>query len=253
MTRHPCIYISVSITAAICVLYLSRFTEARLSTGLIATPHAPRGLWSRNALPSLSALSASLSDISLCLIKPSKCCLHSTISSTRGSGTPIPCNPYWICPIRTSLIELYRSILTRYTIRDLKRRERAARFAALRPEYHAPLTDFNTTIINKPIEELVEDVHNGVLSPLEVLLTYGKVAVKAHEKTNCITELLLPEAEEWATSEVNLQGPLAGIPVSLKDSIQVKGFDISLGYARLAAKPYEKDGPMVRLLKDAGK
>jgi len=95
-------------------------------------------------------------------------------------------------------------------------------------------------------------VQQGVLSPLDVLRTYGKVAVRAHEKTNCVTELLLPEAEEWATSEVNLKGPLAGVPVSLKDSVQVRGFDISLGYARLAGKPYEQDGPMVKLLKDAG-
>lgn len=145
-----------------------------------------------------------------------------------------------------------RSILTRYTIRNLKRRERAARFAALSPEYRAPLSDLNRSIINKPIEELVQDVQQGVLSPLDVLRTYGKVAVRAHEKTNCVTELLLPEAEEWAASEVNLKGPLAGVPVSLKDSVQVKGFDISLGYARLAGKPYEQDGPMVKLLKDAG-
>ncbi|KAL2222342.1 acetamidase [Thermoascus aurantiacus ATCC 26904] len=137
-------------------------------------------------------------------------------------------------------------------IRNLKRRERAARFAALSPEYRAPLSDLNRSIINKPIEELVQDVQQGVLSPLDVLRTYGKVAVRAHEKTNCVTELLLPEAEEWATSEVNLKGPLAGVPVSLKDSVQVKGFDISLGYARLAGKPYEQDGPMVKLLKDAG-
>lgn len=98
----------------------------------------------------------------------------------------------------------------------------------------------------------MQDVQKGVLSPIEVLRTYGKVAVKAHEKTNCVTELLLPEAEEWATSEVNLKGPLAGIPVSLKDSLQVKGFDITLGYSKLAGKPYQEDGAVVKLLKDAG-
>lgn len=62
----------------------------------------------------------------------------------------------------------------------------------------------------------------------------------------------MPEAETWVQEEVNLKGPLAGVPVSLKDSVQVKGFDISLGYARLAGKPYREDGAMVRLLKDAG-
>lgn len=54
------------------------------------------------------------------------------------------------------------------------------------------------------------------------------------------------------TNECNLKGPLAGIPVSLKDTVQVKGFDISVGFSTHTGKPYAEDGPMVRLLKDAG-
>ncbi|EAW10953.1 putative acetamidase [Aspergillus clavatus NRRL 1] len=137
-------------------------------------------------------------------------------------------------------------------VRDLKRKERTARFASLPPDYHTALSATDRTIINKPIEELVESVHNSTLSSTDVLRTYGKVAIKAQERTNCVTELLLPEAETWVQSEVNLAGPLAGIPVSLKDSIQVKGFDTSVGYARMAGKPALDDGPMVKLLKDAG-
>jgi Asp-tRNA(Asn)/Glu-tRNA(Gln) amidotransferase A subunit family amidase len=95
-------------------------------------------------------------------------------------------------------------------------------------------------------------VHKQVTSPVDILRAYGKVAIKAHEKTNCVTEILFPEAEEWAEKEVNLKGPLAGIPVSLKDSIQVKGFDISVGYSRNVGKPYAEDGSMVKILKDAG-
>ncbi|OOF90989.1 hypothetical protein ASPCADRAFT_211577 [Aspergillus carbonarius ITEM 5010] len=137
-------------------------------------------------------------------------------------------------------------------IRDLKRRERAARFASLSPDYHAPFSAIDKAILNKPIEDLVYEVQNDALAPIDVLRTYGKVAVKAHEKTNCVTELLLPEAESWVQSEVNLKGPLAGVPISLKDSVQVKGFDITLGYTKLACKPYKEDGPMAKLLKDAG-
>jgi Asp-tRNA(Asn)/Glu-tRNA(Gln) amidotransferase A subunit family amidase len=98
----------------------------------------------------------------------------------------------------------------------------------------------------------VQDVQKQVTKPVDILRAYGKVAIKAHEKTNCLTEILFPEAEGWAEREINLKGPLAGIPVSLKDSIQVKGFDISVGYSRNVGKPYAEDGPMVKLLKDAG-
>lgn len=119
--------------------------------------------------------------------------------------------------------------------------------------YLTPLSADERTILGKPIQELVQDVHKQITSPVDILRAYGKVTVKAQEKTNCVTEILFPEAEQWAQNEVNLKGPLAGIPVSLKDSIQVGGFDISVGYSKHTGKPYAKDGAMVRMLKDAGK
>ncbi|OOQ88091.1 putative acetamidase [Penicillium brasilianum] len=137
-------------------------------------------------------------------------------------------------------------------VRNQKQAERAARFASLPYPYHLNFTDADKKIIDQPIEELVRDVQESTTSPLTVLQAYGKVAVKAQERTNCITELLLPEAESWLESEINLKGPLAGIPVSLKDSVQVKGFDTTLGYSALANQPFQEDGPMTRLLKDAG-
>ena len=96
-------------------------------------------------------------------------------------------------------------------------------------------------------------VHAGTTSPLSLLHTYGKVAVRAHAKTNCVTEVMLSSAEDWLRSgEINLQGPLAGIPVSLKDSIVVGGYDATVGYSSFVGNKTSQDGPMVRLLKDAG-
>lgn len=63
---------------------------------------------------------------------------------------------------------------------------------------------------------------------------------------------MIEEAEQWAVKEVNLTGPLAGIPVSLKDSIIVGGFDTTVGYSRNTQRPYAADGGLVKLLKDAG-
>lgn len=63
--------------------------------------------------------------------------------------------------------------------------------------------------------------------------------------------MINPGAERWV-EDINLEGPLAGIPVSLKDSIAVGGFDVSVGYSRNVGKPYGEDGTMVRILKDAG-
>lgn len=136
--------------------------------------------------------------------------------------------------------------------RNFKQKQRAQRFASLPPAYHTAFSAFDKSIIDAPIEDIVDDVQSGAVSARTVLQTYGKVAVKAQARTNCVTELLLPEAETWAEKEVNLKGPLAGVPVSLKDSINVAGFDTSVGYTRNTGKPLAEDGGMVKLLKDAG-
>jgi fatty acid amide hydrolase len=137
--------------------------------------------------------------------------------------------------------------------RNQKQSERELRFTGLSHQYHLRIAAQDRKIIDQPIEELVHDVQDSAVSPLDILRTYGKVAKRAQERTNCVTEVMLPEAESWLESEINLKGPLAGIPVSLKDSINVKGFDTSVGYASLAGNRVLEDGPMVKLLKDAGK
>jgi hypothetical protein len=79
-------------------------------------------------------------------------------------------------------------------------------------------------VLDKPVEELVKDVQSGGTQPIDILRAYGKAALKAHEKTNCVTEVMFTGAEGWLKNgSINLKGPLAGIPVSLKDSIGVGG------------------------------
>ena len=99
---------------------------------------------------------------------------------------------------------------------------------------------------------LVQDVHKQLIKPIDILRSYGKVAIKAHEKTNCLTEVMIAEAEQW-TKNINSNGPLAGIPVSLKDSVVVVSFDVSVGYSLNTGKPSTQDGTLVRILRDAGK
>lgn len=96
-------------------------------------------------------------------------------------------------------------------------------------------------------------VHKGTTAPLGVLHTYGRVALGAHKRTNCLTEILLPSAEKWLTDgSINLRGPLAGIPVSLKDTVVVGGYDATVGYSSFVGNATLEDGAMVRMLKDAG-
>ena len=136
---------------------------------------------------------------------------------------------------------------------QFKQSQRAHRFRSLPDTYQGSLTSSQRSILSRPIAELVQDVQKSVLSPVDILRTYGNTAARAHGKTNCVTELMVPDAEKWLEKdEINLQGPLGGIPVSLKDSIAVGGFDVSVGYSRHTNRPYVEDGVMVKLLKRAG-
>ncbi|UNI23606.1 Amidase [Purpureocillium takamizusanense] len=133
-----------------------------------------------------------------------------------------------------------------------KQDERVSRIKALKA-YHAPFSVLDRQTVNRPIEELVNEVHKDPSKAADLLLTYGKIALKAHEKTNCVTEVLIKDAEKWIKEgSINFKGSLAGIPVSLKDTIDVKGYDSSVGMTCNVHKPKAEDGPMARLLKDIG-
>ncbi|PWW79083.1 amidase signature enzyme [Tuber magnatum] len=143
-----------------------------------------------------------------------------------------------------------------------KKRIRGAAIANLPPVYHSPLEEFDREILNTPVEDAARLVRKGEWKPIDILRAYGKQAVKAHERTNCLTEVIILDAEEWLGRSLesgggfggraDLNGPLAGIPVSLKDTVNVKGYDSCIGYSKLANSPAEHDAPIVRLLKDAG-
>lgn len=108
-------------------------------------------------------------------------------------------------------------------------------------------------ILNTPIGNLVDAVKSHTVQPCDILRAYGKVALKAHAKTNCLTEVMIESAEAWIDEgSINMEGPLAGIPVSLKDTIIVGGYDTCLGYSSKVGNRAAKDGIMVRILKDAG-
>ncbi|KAF4507495.1 hypothetical protein G6O67_003987 [Ophiocordyceps sinensis] len=133
-----------------------------------------------------------------------------------------------------------------------KQDERAHRLASLSP-YKTPFSALDRDILGRPIEALVRDVQGDASKAADLLRTYTKVALNAHDKTNCLTEVLVKDAEKWIKDgSINFKGALAGIPVSLKDTIDVKGYDSSVGMSRNVRRPKPEDGAMTRLLKDIG-
>lgn len=76
------------------------------------------------------------------------------------------------------------------------------------------------------------------------------------EKLNAVTEELYDEAyqkalqldKQWTLSK----GPLAGLPISIKDCIAQENCDATCGAAARCFRPYSEDAVSVKLLKDAG-
>lgn len=132
-----------------------------------------------------------------------------------------------------------------------KQEERRNRIDSLPNRYHEPLNSHDTLILSTSISEVVSKVKAKEWTPSEILVAYGRKALRAHEVTNCLTEVMIASAEEQAAKS-DTNGPLAGFPVSLKDSCSVAGYDSSIGYSAFVGSPAERDSPLVRLLKDAG-
>lgn len=152
-----------------------------------------------------------------------------------------------------------------------KQAQRKKAISSLPPEFHGELDHFEREILNDPVKRTASHVRSGEWKPIDILRAYGKRAIQVHEQTNCLTEIMIPSAVEWlahsfasdtghggegvAKAELGgvcLNGSLAGIPVSLKDTVNVKGFDSCIGYSKLTGHPADSDAPLVKLLKDAG-
>ncbi|KAJ5232287.1 amidase signature domain-containing protein [Penicillium chermesinum] len=108
-------------------------------------------------------------------------------------------------------------------------------------------------------KELFEALASGNLTAESVTLAYINRAIQSHQKTNCLTEILFEQAiqrsrvlDEYFRREGKLIGPLHGIPVSLKDQFDIKGFDSTLGYVGRAYSPSTEDAALVTLLTRLG-
>jgi Asp-tRNA(Asn)/Glu-tRNA(Gln) amidotransferase A subunit family amidase len=112
------------------------------------------------------------------------------------------------------------------------------------------------------VEELVARVKDGTLSSYEVVSVMAKRARECGgtQGVNAVTEELYDEAltearqkdRERALTPRGSSAVLEGMPISIKDHINVKGTDSTGGAACRCFQPMPKDALVVELLRDAG-
>ncbi|PAV85966.1 hypothetical protein WR25_26541 isoform E [Diploscapter pachys] len=108
------------------------------------------------------------------------------------------------------------------------------------------------------LDTLRDNLQKGTVSCLDVVRTFYGKAVKAHERTNCVT-LFVREAEQWASEwdekakDPNFKKPsFFGFPISLKECVPLGGYDQTRGYVQDAYKPTKEDCVLVEKIKDLG-
>ncbi|KAF7546139.1 hypothetical protein G7046_g9398 [Stylonectria norvegica] len=106
---------------------------------------------------------------------------------------------------------------------------------------------------------LLKAISQRKFSAKTVINAFCHRAAVAHQLTNCLTEPLFTQAAERASfldryleEHGTTLGPLHGLPVSVKDCLNVKGVDSSTGLAALCFKPAERNAPLVDLLLSLG-
>ncbi|XP_019356910.1 PREDICTED: fatty-acid amide hydrolase 1-like isoform X1 [Gavialis gangeticus] len=108
-------------------------------------------------------------------------------------------------------------------------------------------------VLSLPLMELSEELRNGSLPPEHVLYTYLDKAFQVNKDVNCLTDYLQEcESQLQEVKKQEKKGFLYGIPVSVKDSIDCKGHDSTLGFLKKLNRPAAEDSVVVQVLKRQG-
>jgi amidase len=114
-------------------------------------------------------------------------------------------------------------------------------------------------ITETPASVLVQRLLARELSSEAVVTAFCKRAAIAQQLTNCLTEIWFDEAiaearkidEEYAATGTP-RGSLHGLPVSLKDNVNVKGHDTTIGYIAYCDQPAADDALLAKAFRAAG-
>ncbi|KAG6901922.1 hypothetical protein C0995_006633 [Termitomyces sp. Mi166 len=145
-----------------------------------------------------------------------------------------------------------------------KQAERQASLDALPPVYSTPLSLTEQKIHALSLSQLVSECKAGEIAPADIMVAYAKKTVAAQAATNCVTDLMFDEAlripavANWPHNtdldafDSTRDRSLLGVPVSIKDTIDIAGHDTTIGFSKNTNRPIASSSAIVRLLQDAG-
>ncbi|XP_077189995.1 fatty-acid amide hydrolase 1-like [Paroedura picta] len=132
--------------------------------------------------------------------------------------------------------------------RTLERMDKAARtFKEQNPGHRS------ASVLSFTLPQLLGKLRDGSLSPESVFYTYADKALDVTRELNCVTDYLGDSASQLLHAKSQeKKGMLYGVPISLKDSIDCKDHDSTLGLVKRLHKPATADAVVVQVLKEQG-
>ncbi|XP_078575872.1 fatty-acid amide hydrolase 1-like [Branchiostoma floridae x Branchiostoma japonicum] len=109
-------------------------------------------------------------------------------------------------------------------------------------------------ILSLTLPQLSQQLRDGQLSAVQVLQAFQEKATLENDKLNCLTE---PVPDALARAEVldaggDKVGLLHGVPVSIKDNVNIKGMATTMGVTKHLDIPADEDAVIVQVLKKQG-
>ncbi|KAK5691591.1 hypothetical protein LTR97_011585 [Elasticomyces elasticus] len=138
--------------------------------------------------------------------------------------------------------------------------KRKAQATAIKPFLITAQDDADDKITSiASVQDLTDRVARKDFTVHDVVSAYIRKAASAHEKTNCLTEVMFEDAiqrarelDDHLKQHEKPTGPLHGVVMTLKDQFDVKGYDTTLGYVGRAFKPASSNAVLVDILKGLG-
>ncbi|KAH8927368.1 amidase signature enzyme [Atractiella rhizophila] len=116
--------------------------------------------------------------------------------------------------------------------------------------------------LSASIVEIVENIKTGKpgWTAQRVLEAFIRSSRRAHERTNCLTGTLYPEAlaaakaldTAYPPGSGRVKGLLHGVPISIKDHLGIAGGEGTIGITSYIGKKFERDALIVKVLKEQG-
>ncbi|KAL3315813.1 hypothetical protein Ciccas_005552 [Cichlidogyrus casuarinus] len=115
-----------------------------------------------------------------------------------------------------------------------------------------PIEDWKN-VCTLTVQQLTQKVVDKQLSPLQILTAF-QFRCSLLEERNFLADYLL-HADELAvecSEKADKRSPLFGVPVSLKDTFAVSGYDASIGLIKMSICPQKRNSVIYETLLDCG-